>query len=151
MLPRVIVWAIVAAALVHGCRREPEAAQSFTTQAKQNFSTGKEAADAFVDRLFKNPDQAYELVEADYRKGCSRSQFRQGLSILLPPAKTITSVKYLEREDDWQGADGRTFSAFYYEVRSTDDFQARSKLGVNVLKSKDGYEVRRITVSAIAP
>ena len=147
-----ISWPVLLTALVLSvpCCRQGPPEPSNGQKASAQFDDPNELAQAFMDALFKDPQSAYSLCEASYRNSVSEEQFRSGLKTMLPPPDTITSVTLLTFEDEFQESDGKMSCSSSYQVLSSDDFQAKSKVEVDIVKSGDTYRVRRFSVSAIS-
>ena len=130
----------------------PEASrESGSQEATAPFRSPKELAQAFMDAVFKTPASAYLLFEPAYRHSFSEDQFRSSVKMMLPKADTITSVEFVGSEDGFQESDGVTSSSCSYEVLSSDSFQPKSKVEVDIVTSGDTYWVRRFSVSAMPP
>ena len=142
-------WLVLLAAfaLAVACCGEKSAEPPDTQKAAVRFDDPKELGKAFMDAVFKDPGAAYSLCEDAYRDSVSEDQFRSGLTMMLPPADTIEAVKFLAFEDGFQESDGTTSCSCAYEVLSSDEFQPKCEVGVEMVKSGDMYRVRRFTVS----
>jgi len=137
----VVVVLVVVSMAVSGCGRR--------VSEPQEFGTAQEAAEAFMGLLFKEPRQAYALFEEEYKKTSSEEQFLSALRTMLPPAESITNVRFLSLENEYEEANGATLSEYCYEVQASDDFQPRSKVGIHVVESGGKFRIRRFTVSAM--
>ena len=116
-------------------------------KAAVRFDDPKALGQAFMDAVFAAPGAAYAVCEDAYRESTSEDQFGASISMVLPPADSIEAVRFIAFEDGMHEADGAISCSCTYEVLSSDEFQPRCEVGVEMVKSDAGYQVRRFTVS----